>query len=492
MSQHRYVACDLGAESCRVILGTLSEDQLVIEEIHRFPNRPVEVFGTLRWNVLQIFEELKNGLRKVAAQGCRIDSVSVDSWGVDYVYLRGQEPLLTLPYNYRDLRTDGMLEKAFALVPPDVIYSETGIQFMQINTLYQLLDDLEHRREILELSDQYLNIADYFNYLLSGVRCSEESLASTTQLFNPRERKWSWQLVEKFGLPRRIFPKLVQSGTKLGPVRRDIREEVGLEDTQVVAGCSHDTGAAVAAVPAEGENWCYVSSGTWSAVGIELEDPIINAASLAHGFANEMGYGGTVLFRKNVVGLWVVQQCRREWAREGHEYAYDDLTKMAQEAEPLKSLINPAASRFVKPGLMPQKIINYCRETNQPSPKTHGQIIRCVLESLALRYREVLREIAITAGQEPKYLHIVGGGSKNQLLNQLAANAAQVPVLAGPSEATAVGNILVQAIALGHLGSLADLRRVVRQSFPVALYRPEDALTWMRAYERFQKLTIKS
>jgi rhamnulokinase len=474
-----------------VILGTLSRDQLVIEEIHRFPNRPVEVLGTMRWNLLQIFEELKHGLRRVAAHGYRIDSVSVDSWGVDYAYLRGQEPVLTLPYNYRDPRTDGALEKAFALVPPDLIYSETGIQFMQINTLYQLLDDLEHRREILELSDQYLNIADYFNFLLSGVRCAEESLASTTQLFNPRQRKWSWQLVEKFGLPRRIFPKLVQSGTKLGPMNHDIGEEVGLEDTQVVAGCSHDTAAAVAAVPAEGENWCYVSSGTWSAVGIELEDPIINAATLAHGFANEMGYDGTVLFRKNVVGLWVVQQCRREWAREGYEYAYDDLTKMAQEAEPLKSLIDPAASRFVKPGLMPQKIVNYCRETNQSSPKTHGQIIRCVLESLALKYCEVLREIFTVTGQETKCIHIVGGGSKNQLLNQLTANAAQAPVLAGPSEATAIGNVLVQAIALGHLHSLNDLRRVVRHSFPVDSYMPEDEPTWSKAYERFQRLTAK-
>lgn len=492
MSQHRYVACDLGAENCRVILGSLSHDHLAIEEIHRFPNRPTNVFGTLRWNVLQIFDELKFGLLKVGARGYRIDSISVDSWGVDYVHLRGQDPLLTLPYNYRDIRTDGALEKAFALVPADLIYSETGIQFMQINTLYQLLDDLEHRREILELSDQFLNIADYFNYLLSGVRCAEESLASTTQLFNPREHEWSWQLVEKFGFPARIFPKLVRSGTKLGPVRHDIGEGVGLEDTQVVAGCSHDTAAAVAGVPAEGENWCYVSSGTWSAVGIELEDPIINAGSLARGFANEIGYGGTILFRKNVVGLWVVQECRREWAREGYEYAYDDLTKVAQEAEPLKSLIDPGASRFVKPGLMPQKIVDYCRETNQPSPRTHGETIRCVLESLALRYREVLREVVAVTGREPKCLHIVGGGSKNQLLNQLTANATQLPVVAGPSEATAIGNILVQASALSHLGSLADLRRVVRKSFPVTLCRPEDELTWMEAYERFQKLTTRS
>lgn len=474
------------------MLGTLLQDRLMIEEIHRFPNRPIRVFGTLRWNVLQILDELKAGLLKVAARGYRIDSISVDSWGVDYVYLRGQEPLLTFPYNYRDTRTDGALEKAFALVPPDLIYCQTGIQFMQINTLYQLLDDLEHRREILELSDQFLNIADYFNYLLSGVRCAEESLASTTQLFDPRQRKWSKQLIEKFGLPARIFPELVPPGTSLGPLMPSIVAEVGLQDTQVVASCSHDTAAAVAAVPAEGQDWCYISSGTWSVVGIELKEPIITAKSREYNFTNEMGYDGTVRFLKNVVGLWVVQECRREWAREGYEYGYDDLTKMAQEAEPLECLINPVAPQFVKPGLMPQKITNYCRETNQPLPKTHGEILRCILDSLALKYHEVLREIVGITGQEPKYLHIVGGGSKNELLNQLTANAAQVSVFAGPSEATAIGNILVQAVALGHLGSLADLRRVVRQSFPVTLYRPEDAPTWMKAYERFQKLAITS
>jgi len=473
-------------------LGTLSEDHLVIEEIHRFPNEPIKVFGTLRWNVLQILDELKNGLFKVAARGYHIESMSVDSWGVDYVYVRGKEPLLTFPYSYRDPRTDGALEKAFALVPADLIYCETGIQFLQMNTLYQLLDDLDHRPEILELSTEFLGIADYFNYLFSGICCAEESLASTTQLFNPRERKWSRQLIEKFGLPARVFPKLVQSGTRLGPLLGGIGDEMGLHDAQVVAGCSHDTAAAVAAVPAEGRDWCYLSSGTWSVMGIELEEPIINPSSRAYGFANEMGYGGTIRFLKNIVGLWVVQECRREWAKEGHEYAYDDLTRMAEESEPLKCLIDPAASRFVKPGLMPQKIISYCHETDQAPPNTHGEIVRCVLESLALMYRRVLREIVTIIGQEPKYVHIVGGGSKNQLLNQLTANATQLAVLAGPSEATAIGNILAQAIALGHLGSLIDLRRVVRHSFPVTLYRPEDAPTWLKAYERFQKLTIKS
>jgi rhamnulokinase len=470
----------------------MSKDQLKIEEIHRFPNGPIKIFATLRWDTLHILDELKKGLLKVAARSSHIDSISVDSWGVDYVYLRSKDPLLSLPYNYRDTRTDGAFQKALALVSRNLIYSQTGIQFMQMNTLYQLLDDLEHRHEILEISDQFLNIADYFNYLLSGIARAEESLASTTQLFNPRARTWSWELIEKLGFPARIFPKLVQSGTKLGPLEDGIGEELGLKGTQVIAGCSHDTGAAVAAVPAEGRDWCYLSSGTWSVVGIELEKPLINASSLTHGFANEVGYGGTIRFLKNIAGLWVVQECRREWHREGYEYSYDDLTRMAQEAAPLKCLINPAASQFVRPGHMPKKIINYCRETNQPPPKTHEETIRCVLESLALMYHHVLREVVTLTGQEPKYLHIVGGGSKNQLLNQLTANATQVPVLAGPSEATAIGNMLVQAIALGHLHSLIDLRRVVRHSFPIDSYTPEDGPAWRKAYERFQRLTAKS
>jgi rhamnulokinase len=492
LGQHHYVACDLGAESCRLILGTLAEDRLTIEEVHRFPNRPIKILGTLRWNLPQIFDELVNGLRKVAARGLFVDSVSVDSWGVDYVYIRDQEPMLTLPYHYRDPRTDGTIARAFAAVPSETIYSETGIQFIQINTLYQMLDDLENRPTILEISDQFLNIADYFNYIFSGLRCAEESLASTTQLFNPHERKWSRQLIERFALPARIFPKLVKSGTKLGPLLAEIADEVGLHDTQVVAGCSHDTGAAVAAVPAEGQDWCYISSGTWSAMGIEAKKPIINDASRTMGFANEMGYGGTTRFLKDIVGLWVVQECRREWAREGYQYSYEDLAKMAEEALPLRSMIDPVDPRFVKPCLMPQKIINYCRETKQTFPTTHGEIIRCVLDSLALRYRQVLQEITSITGHEFKSVHIVGGGSRNQLLNQLTANATQVEVLAGPSEATAVGNILVQAIAMGHLRSLEDLRHVVRSSFPVASYRPQDKDAWLKAYERFQELPVIS
>ena len=492
MCAHHYVACDLGAESCRVMLGTLAEDHLLIEEVHRFVNGPVTLFGTLRWDLLRILDELKNGLRKIAVRGYHVESVSTDSWGVDYVHMSATEPMLTCPYHYRDARTHGSLERAFAIVPAEVIYSETGIQFMRMNTLYQLLADLERRPHILELSEQFLNIADYFNYLFSGVRCAEESLASTTQLFDPRKHEWSHELIERFGLPSTIFPRVVSSGTKLGPLLPSIAADVGLSDAEVIASCSHDTAAAVAAVPAEGQDWCYVSSGTWSLFGIEVKEPIINAKSREHNFTNEIGYERTIRFIKNIVGLWMVQECRREWAKEDQEYSYDQLMMMAEEAEPLRSLLNPADARFLEPNDMPQKIVNHCRETNQAAPRTRGEIIRCVLESVALAYSQTLREVVDVTGYEPKCLHIVGGGSKNRLLNQLTADATQLTVQSGPSEAAAIGNILTQAVALGQVDSLIDLRRVVRRSFPVTTYRAHGAPSWQKAYERFQRLTSKS
>lgn len=491
MSVHRYAACDLGAESGRIILGTLTDDLLTVEEIHRFPNAPITIFGTLRWDLLHIFEELKKGLRKAAAAcGNHIDSISTDSWGLDYVHMRGREPM-TPPYYYRDSRTNGAVEKACATVPADLIYSETGTQFIQVNTLYQLLDDLKHRPELLGLSERFLGVADYFNYLFSGIPRSEESLASTTQLFNPARHEWSQQLIERFGLPSRIFPELVPPGTKLGPLLPSIADDLSLKDTQVVASCSHDTACAVAAVPAEGSDWSYNSSGTWSLLGIEVAEPIIGVKSREYNFTNEIGYGRTVRFLKGLVGLWIVQECRREWSRQGRHYSYDQLTQMAQEAATLKSIINPNAQRFWKPNDMPLKIVDYCHETNQPSPRTPGEIVRCVLESLALLYRQTLTDIAMVAAKKPRCLHIVGGGSRNQLLNQFSADATQLPVLSGPSEATAIGNILIQAIALDHLGSILDLRRVVRRSFPPSVYRPSDARSWEEAFQRFGALPLE-
>ncbi|MGH7595595.1 MAG: rhamnulokinase [bacterium] len=488
MSTHHYIACDLGAESGRVMLGTLANEHLTIEEIHRFPNGAIAIGESMRWDVLRLLQEIKIGLRKVAARGIAVSSVSCDSWGVDYVLLQGNEPMLTAPFHYRDGRTDGGFERAFPIVPADEIFAETGIQFMTINTLYQLHADLLQRRMVLNAAEQFLTMGDYFNFLFSGVRKVEESLASTTQLYNPQQRGWSKKLIEKFGLPERIFPEVVPSGTKLGPLLPALAVETGLQNVQVVASCSHDTGAAVAAVPAQGDDWAYLSSGTWSLLGIESSTPIITAKSRQYNFTNEVGYGGSIRFLKNIIGLWVVQECRRVWAKAGQEYNYDQLTEMAESALPLKVLLDLRDDRFAKPDNMPKKIVDYCQETNQPTPTTPGEFVRCVLESLALLYRKTLGQLEEVTGRKLLTLHIVGGGSKNQLLNQLSANATGRTVIAGPVECTAIGNVLIQAIALGHLPSLAALRQVVRNSFPTSRYEPQNSELWEEVYKKFREM----
>jgi len=333
-----------------------------------------------------------------------------------------------------------------------------------------------------------LNIGDYINYLFSGVRCAEESLASTTQLYNPKTRDWSYSIIEKLGLDASLFPKIVPSGTVLGSILPSISDEVGLANLKVVATCSHDTGSAVAAVPSKGTNWAYLSSGTWSLLGIESPTPIITDCSRNANFTNEAGYGGTTRFLKNIVGLWIVQECRRAWAKEGTEYTYSELAALAKDAEPLRSLINPSAARFAKPDDMPAKIAAYCRESGQPVPTEPGQFIRCALESLALLYRSVLEDIESVAGTKIECLHIVGGGTKNQLLSQFSANAIGRKVTAGPVEATAIGNILIQALALGDLKSLDEVRAVVRNSIEVETYKPQDSELWDKAFARQQAL----
>ena len=484
MSEHCYIACDLGAESGRVILGRLAAGRLRLEEIHRFANPPVRIAGSLRWDLLRIFEELKVGLRMVACEP--VESLSVDSWGVDYALIGAGQPLLAVPHHYRDGRTDATF--AATRADANLIFAETGIQFMPINTLYQLLADQRSSPQLLAVAEQFLNIADYFNFLFSGRVAAEESLASTSQLYDPRSGEWSARLIEHFGLPMRIFPPVVRSGSLLGGMRPELEEELGLRGVEVIATCSHDTGAAVAAVPAEGEGWAFLSSGTWSLLGVELPGPLINASVQAANFTNEAGYGGSTLFLKNLSGLWLLQECRRFWGGEGKALDYAELSRQAAEAEPLRSLINPNAERFLQPGLMPAKIAEYCRETGQPEPESPGQFARCIYESLALLYRRTLGEIAQLTGRRIERLHTVGGGSQSAFLNQCAADATGLQVLAGPVEATAVGNLLIQALSHRHLASLEELRACVRRSFVPEEFQPGASADWDLAYARFLKL----
>jgi rhamnulokinase len=483
MTSRTYLACDLGAESGRVMRGTLEGGKLTMEEIHRFPNGGIAIGDTLRWDLPRILDELRTGIRQ-ASQGRRIDGISTDSWGVDYVLVSSTEPVLSLPYHYRDSRGDSAFQRTFLLAPRELVYQETGIQSMPFNTLFQLQWDCARRAGIVAQADRFLFIADWLNWAFSGVGVAEESLASTSQIYNPHTRRWSEELISRVGLPARLFPQVVPSGSVLGPAL----PQLGAGGAQVIASCSHDTGCAVAAVPAEGEGWAYLSSGTWSLIGVETLAPIATKAALAENFTNELGANGTVRFLKNIVGLWIVQECRRHWLAQGVKLDYDELTRLASEAKGLVSLINPADPRFAGPGDMPNKIAAYCRETGQSVPEGPGATVRCVLESLALTYRRALETLESLTGQKLSRLHIVGGGSKNRLLNQFAADATGRTVITGPVEATAAGNLLVQAMALGHIADLAELRAIVRRSFPVDTLKPQDQAAWEAAYKKFVAL----
>ena len=484
-----YIACDLGAESGRVMLGALESGKLMLEEIHRFPNITIKLGRSIRWDILRTFDELKKGLSKIAERGISVSSLSVDSWGVDYVWSGLGQDMLSPAYIYRDSRTDSTFEKALATVGREKIFSETGIQFMALNTLYQLMADMETSPELAKQAEGFLCIADYLNFLFSGVRKAEESLASTTQIYNPATRAWSDVLISEFGFPKSSFPGIVPSGTVLGPLTDAVAEETGLRGVNVVATCSHDTGAAVASVPAnEGDDWAYLSSGTWSLIGVELPSPLINEATCAANFTNEGGYGGTTRFLKNIVGLWILQECRRDWESSGNKYDYAELNRLASAAAPLRTLLNPDDPRFLKPGDMPAKIQAFARETGQPVPCSPGEFTRAILESLALLYCGTLSTIEQLTGRSIKRLHIVGGGSQSRLLNQFAADATGRQVLAGPVEATAIGNILVQAIADKKLASLAELRETVKRSVPLEEFHPSETSEWKTALLRFEKI----
>ena len=490
MSDKHFIACDLGAESGRVVLGTLSNRRLNLEEVHRFSNMPVEMCQSLRWNLLEIFHELKVGLRKVGAKGVPVSGLSVDSWGVDYVLFNERQPMLSVPYHYRDARTQHTYVDAMERVGRETIFAETGIQFMPINMLYQLIAEAKENPELLACADQFLNIADYLNYLFCGVAKAEVSLASTTQIYNPTSQAWSTSLIERFGFPVEIFPSTVSSGTRLGTLKSEICNETGLVDVEVIASCSHDTGAAVAAIPAEGDGWAYLSSGTWSLIGVELPTPVISHQALEHNFTNELGFGNTSRFLKNISGLWLLQELRRAWARNGLEINYAELSRLAEAVEPFRSLINPNDTRLLSPNDMPTKIANICRETEQPVPTSPGQFVRCVFESLALLYRHYLDILEELTGRKIATLHVVGGGSQSKLLNQFTADATGRAVMAGPVEATAIGNVLIQAIAIGELESLAELRTVVRNSFVIDRYESHANDQWQQAAERCKNLEL--
>ena len=492
MSQQVYLGVDLGAESGRVMAGLWDGKKMRLEEIHRFPNGGIAIADTLRWNTLGLWNEIQTGLVAAGKKfGKSVVSAGVDTWGVDFALLSKSGELLGLPYHYRDVRTRGMLEKTLARVSREEIFSATGLQFMEINTLFQLLALQKNSPELLATAETLLMMPDFLHFCLSGARVCEFTDATTSQCVDPKKRAWATGLLEKLGLPTKIFPDIVPPGTRVGQLRPALAERTGLGPIAVVAPATHDTGSAVAGVPTKNTgkaNWAYLSSGTWSLLGVEVQDALLSPRALELNVTNEGGVDGTYRLLKNIMGLWLVQGCRRGFAEKGKDYSYEQLAQMASDAPAFRSLVNPNDDRFLNPPDMPKAIQDFCRETSQPVPENEGQLIRCVYESLALFYAEVLDGLEELTGTKIEVVHIVGGGSRNKVLNTFAASACGRPVVAGPVEATVLGNLLVQARSHGEIHSLADIRAAVRESSEVVQYEPENVAEWKDARGRFAEL----
>ncbi len=476
MIEKIYLAVDVGAESGRVIAGLWNGKRLQLEEIHRFPNGPVALGDSIRWDVMRIWSEIQNGLALAGKKyGKKVVSVGADTWGVDFVLLNRQDEILGQPYHYRDARTNGMMARAFKKVSRREIFAQSGLQFMPLNSLYQLLAWQQHSPAILNAAHTLLFMPDFLHWCLCGAKLVEFTNASTSQFLHPLRRNWSLPLLQKLGLPTHFLPEIIPPGTTLGPLRKALAGRTGLAGVKVVAPPTHDTASAVAGVPTQHTgkaNWAYISSGTWSLMGVEVKQAALAPRTLALNMTNEGGLDGTYRLLKNIMGLWLVQQCKRSFDAAGKKYDYAQLAALAAKAKPLRSLVDVNDPRFLNPPDMPQAIQDFCRETKQPVPKTAGELVRCAYESLALKYREVLGALEELTGEPIQVIHIVGGGSQNRLLNQLAADACQRPVITGPVEATAMGNLLTQVRSSGELGSLAEMRDIVRASSPVQHYEP--------------------
>lgn len=483
----RLLAVDLGAESGRCTVGDFDGTAVTLREAHRFSNGPVQLPDGLHWDVLRLFDEMKAGVRR-ARRDAPVASVGVDTWGLDFALLDRDGLLLHNPYHYRDRRTEGMLEEAFRHVPREELFRRTGIQFMSVNTLYQLLAMAVARSAALEQAATLLMMPDLFNYWFTGELGCEFTDATTSQCYDPAAQQWAIDILGRLGIPSRIFPRIIPPATVLGPIHARLTDETDGAGIQVIAPACHDTAAAVAAVPAAGPGFAYISSGTWSLVGVEVPAPVINAQTLAGNFTNEGGVGGRFRLLKNVLGLWILQECRRRWAEEAEPPSYDALMLEARAAASFGPLIDPDDERFLRPTDMPARIREFCRQTGQHVPHTRGEITRCILESLALKYRWVIERLDALLGRRIEVIHIVGGGSRNTLLCQLTADVTGRPVNAGPAEATAMGNLLVQAMALGHLRTVEDIRAVVRHSTAARVYEPAAGDRWPEAYARFLRL----
>lgn len=488
MSNRKMLAIDLGASSGRGIIGGFNGKTITLDEIHRFPNDPVHAAGGFWWDTLRLLHEIKTAILNSTHDG-GVETIGIDTWGVDYGYLDKTGALLSNPYHYRDSRTDNIAQDVFKTLPWEELYGTTGIQHMNFNTVYQLAADLRDRPWVVENADKLLLMPDLLGYFLTGEKRSEYTIASTGALLDAKTRDFAFDMLEKLGIRRSLFCPITEPGAELGILLPGVKEETG-SSAKVINIASHDTASAVLSVPAEGEDFLYISSGTWSLMGIESKVPVISDESRKYGFTNEGGAFGTYRILKNIMGLWLEQESRRQWKREGITVSFDELSAMALASKPLQSLINPDDEMFSPAGDMPGRIREYCRKTGQHVPENMGEIVRCIFESLAFRYRWTAEKLEALTGRKYPVINIVGGGTKEEMLSQFAADASGRTVCAGPVEATALGNISMQLIAAGELANLQQARDVIRSSFEIKTYQPDTAsrAAWDEGYARFLKL----
>ena len=486
----RVLAFDFGASSGRAIIGIFDGEKIELKEVHRFSNDPVTVCGTAYWDVLRLFHEIKQGILKAKADG-GFDSIGIDTWGVDFGLLDADGRLLENPVHYRDLRTKGMVEKAFETIPKEKFYSLTGIQFMELNTVFQLYSVALQRPELLERAKSFLFMPDLFAYFLTGSQVTEYSIATTSQLVDINTKDWCNEIFEKLGIPRSLAGKIIMPGESVRMLSDEICEELGVDKAKVYSVCGHDTQSAITAVPSGESGFAFLSSGTWSLFGTELDKPIVNEKSLSMNITNEGGCEGTTGFLKNIIGLWLIQESRRQWAREGTQYSYAELEKLALAEEPFKCFIDPDAPEFVPMGNIPGRVREYCRKTGQYVPQSVGEIIRCIYESLAMKYRMTFDMLKDCTGKKYPCIHVIGGGVKDGLLCGMTASSCGVPVKAGPIEATVLGNIAVQLIADGSIKDVAAARRIIADSESLRTYEPKDSEKWASAYKTFLTVTGK-
>lgn len=487
MSEKQVLAVDYGASGGRVMLGGFDGASFTISELHRFPNDPVKLGDTMYWDVLRLYFEMKQGIVKSKAYGA-ISGIGVDTWGVDFGLLDREGRLLDNPVHYRDGRTAGMMEKTLNMVGRDPLYELTGNQLMEINTLFQLMAVKERRPELLERADALLLMPDLFQYFLSGEKISEKSIASTTQMMDMRQGEWAFGLLETLGLQAGMMRDILPGAVRTGSLRPEIQKELGVPAMEVIAVAGHDTQSAMAAIPAREEDFLFISCGTWGLFGTELPEPVISEMSKKFNITNEAGLEGKYAFLKNIIGLWLIQESRRQWIREGKEYGFGELETKAACTEPLKSLINPDAPEFVPSGDIPERIRQFCRKTRQPVPQSEGEIVCCIDQSLALAYRKAMDEIIACTGKQYPVIHLIGGGAQSGLLCQMTANACGLPVVAGPVEATVYGNTMTQFMALGELNGLAQARRALADTLHTVVYEPRDREIWEEAYERYREI----